>query len=340
MTFKLAPKLKVETRFLENGHREYTVTTSLLDQTGVLQGQGIGSCSTLESKYRYRNQQRTCPTCGQPAIMKSKFGKGGWYCNPKKNGCGANFPLENVEIESQDIGKTENPDIADVYNTCLKMAKKRSFVDASLTVTGASDIFTQDLEETLPEAQVISEEETEPPAAEMDQMVVIPPKKTVKVEMPSKSDEIGGSENFVDRIKRNVAAEKQQSKPAPVDIPPVEIMKLGDVATADGWAHVIQEVIGEYGEDSVEAGILTSVDPEELQRLAIILKPVKLVVDDGKAILRLAASLLNPLIIPDLKVYIDQCENAVKDKGITWNEAHWANYFAYFAKQKQLKKSE
>jgi len=182
----------------------------------------------------------------------------------------------------------------------------------------------------------------EPPATEMDQIFEeVSPKKTVKVEMPPKSEEIGGSENFVDRIKRNLAAQKQPTPPAAaLEILPVEIMQLGDVATADGWAHVIQEVIAEYGEDSVEAGILTSVDPEELQRLAIILKPVKLVVDDGKAILRLAASLLNPLIIADLKVYIDQCEQAVKDKGITWNEAHWANYFAYFAKQKQLKKSE
>jgi hypothetical protein len=39
----------------------------------------------------------------------------------------------------------ENPDIADVYNTVLKMAKKRAHVDATLTVTGAADLFTQDL---------------------------------------------------------------------------------------------------------------------------------------------------------------------------------------------------
>jgi len=39
----------------------------------------------------------------------------------------------------------ENPDIADVYNTVKKMAKKRAHVDATLTVTGAADLFTQDL---------------------------------------------------------------------------------------------------------------------------------------------------------------------------------------------------
>jgi hypothetical protein len=44
-------------------------------------------------------------------------------------------------------GKVENPDIADQYNTVLKMAKKRSVVDATLTVTAASDVFEQDLDE-------------------------------------------------------------------------------------------------------------------------------------------------------------------------------------------------
>ena len=39
---------------------------------------------------------------------------------------------------------------ADVANTVLKIGKKRSLVDGILTVTGASDIFTQDIED-LPE---------------------------------------------------------------------------------------------------------------------------------------------------------------------------------------------
>lgn len=36
---------------------------------------------------------------------------------------------------------------ADMYNTVLKMAKKRAFVDAILTCTAASDCFTQDIED-------------------------------------------------------------------------------------------------------------------------------------------------------------------------------------------------
>jgi hypothetical protein len=41
----------------------------------------------------------------------------------------------------------ENPNIADVYNTVLKMAKKRAHVDATITACAASDIFTQDVED-------------------------------------------------------------------------------------------------------------------------------------------------------------------------------------------------
>jgi hypothetical protein len=46
--------------------------------------------------------------------------------------------------------KVEHDNPADYYNTCLKMAKKRAHVDAILTATAASDIFTQDIED-MPE---------------------------------------------------------------------------------------------------------------------------------------------------------------------------------------------
>jgi hypothetical protein len=42
---------------------------------------------------------------------------------------------------------------ADLANTILKMAKKRALIDAVLTATAASDIFTQDIEDLPPEYQ-------------------------------------------------------------------------------------------------------------------------------------------------------------------------------------------
>ena len=106
-TFRLVPEYVIETINMDGGHREYIVRCRLLHApTGRFQGEGVGSCSTMEKKYRYRSE----------------------WANGKKS-------------------QVENPDIADTYNTVLKMAKKRSHVDAILTATAASDIFTQDLED-------------------------------------------------------------------------------------------------------------------------------------------------------------------------------------------------
>jgi hypothetical protein len=79
--------------------------------------------------------------------MKSKYDDDKWYCNPKKGGCGAKINFNDPRIENQQHGKIENPDIADTYNTVLKMAKKRAYVDATITAAAASDMFTQDMED-------------------------------------------------------------------------------------------------------------------------------------------------------------------------------------------------
>ena len=110
--FHLVPSYQVETEKFGKGHRAYTVTCSLRSRdTEKEVGYGVGLCSTLESKYRYRNE---------------------WHDNQKT--------------------KVENTDIADVWNTCLKMAKKRAFVDAVKSTTAASDVFTQDVEDFAPSA--------------------------------------------------------------------------------------------------------------------------------------------------------------------------------------------
>ncbi len=148
MMFRLIPTFE-ETRVeLPNGHVEYRIKCVLLTPSGLVAGQGSGSCSTLESKYRYRNEARKCPSCGKEAIIKGKeeYG-GGWLCFKKKDGCGAKFAQDDKAITDQVAGKIENPDIADVYNTVLKMAQKRAQIDATLRATAASGIFTQDVED-------------------------------------------------------------------------------------------------------------------------------------------------------------------------------------------------
>ena len=111
-------------------------------------GQGIGSCNSWEKKYRYRKGERTCPNCGQPAIIKGKaeYG-GGWLCFAKKGGCGHKYQDGDPTIEGQPAGQVKNPDAADVVNTIDKMAQKRALVAAVLIAVNASEMYTQDVED-------------------------------------------------------------------------------------------------------------------------------------------------------------------------------------------------
>jgi hypothetical protein len=129
-------------------------------------GTGLGSCSTWESKYRWRESQRKCPTCGASAIIKGKeeYG-GGWLCWKKKDGCGAKFAEIDAKITEQATGRVENPDILDTVNTVLKMAKKRAKIDAVIGVTRSSGLFTQDMEDlppapAAPEPAIVTEAKT------------------------------------------------------------------------------------------------------------------------------------------------------------------------------------
>lgn len=149
LTFRLSPTYTVTKTELGGGHREYEIRCTLTHiPSGRVFGEGVGICSTHESKYRYRKAERLCPACGKAAIIKGKeeFG-GGWLCFKKKEGCGAKFKDDDESITSQQAGRVDNPDVADVYNTVLKIGKKRAHVDAVLTATAASDIFAQDLED-------------------------------------------------------------------------------------------------------------------------------------------------------------------------------------------------
>lgn len=128
---------------------DYEVTCVLVHKgSGTIVGEGMGSCNSYESKYRYRDQSRKCPACGKETIIKGKeeYG-GGWLCFAKKGGCGAKFADTDKAIVGQSVGKISNPDIADIKNTILKMAKKRAKIDATIAATRSSGIFTQDLED-------------------------------------------------------------------------------------------------------------------------------------------------------------------------------------------------
>jgi hypothetical protein len=109
------------------GEVHYRVKYKILSPSGQLLGIGLGECSAQEEKYAWRR-----PVCAEEFDVTPE--------NQRR----VKFKNWQGRTEKQQQVRT-NP--ADVRNTILKMAKKRAMVDAVLTVTAASDIFTQDIED-------------------------------------------------------------------------------------------------------------------------------------------------------------------------------------------------
>lgn len=158
LMFQLADDYQIEQTDLPGDHREYRVKCTLTHKgSGIVQGSGYGICSTMESKYRYR--VGPMEFTGKPVPPeywnngRDQKVLGGKGYTAKKN------PDTGMWEIAKRGEKVENPDIADTYNTVLKMACKRALVHATLNTTAASDIFAQDLEDT-PSAQPTA---TEPP---------------------------------------------------------------------------------------------------------------------------------------------------------------------------------
>lgn len=149
--FRCVPRYTIEEKIEDwnTGLFFYRFRCEIVTQADRLTvAEGVGSCSTYESRYRWRNADRTCPACGKAAIIKGKAEYGGGYlCFKKKDGCGAKFADNDPAITDQPTGRVQNPDLCDQANTVLKMAKKRALVDASISLARCSDIFTQDAED-------------------------------------------------------------------------------------------------------------------------------------------------------------------------------------------------
>lgn len=168
MTFRLAPRYEISRHELSGGHREYEVTCSIYSViSGKFLGAGTGNCSTLESKYRYRTGPVE-PTGRQVPRKYWDLRKSNPEAVQKAIG-GPGYAVKKINGRWEIVRKgerVENPDPADCWNTVKKMAKKRAFVDAILTVTAASDIFTQDLEDETPPPSSPPAPEPEPPSQE------------------------------------------------------------------------------------------------------------------------------------------------------------------------------
>ena len=150
-----------------------------LTRNGILMGEGIGSCNSWESKYRWRwVQEDQLPTGLDKAKTVSRGGRisefefainkaetGGKYGKPAaywqafkdaiERGTAACImkPMKNKpngerawEMDST-VFRVPNPEIFDQVNTCQKMSQKRALIAGVLIATNASEFFTQDVED-------------------------------------------------------------------------------------------------------------------------------------------------------------------------------------------------
>ncbi|MBT9151452.1 MAG: hypothetical protein DDT40_01647 [candidate division WS2 bacterium] len=154
LTFKLVPVLEMEEKDVWHptikGHKEYVSNVKLYTRSGLYLGCGIGSCSTMENKYRFQKAEveiTDLPVPNQYWGLRGKNPEGALNLLGGKGFLPHKLDDGRWVIAIVQKDKVENTSPADDYNTCRKISKKRGLIDAVLTVTGASDIFTQDIED-------------------------------------------------------------------------------------------------------------------------------------------------------------------------------------------------
>lgn len=120
-----------ETMDIEKDFYDVTYKVSVRDKQGVTISECEGSCNTYEDNYHFRREKKPKPT---KEVEDKK----------KSEGVGRNRQF-NGQRERQE--RVENTNKIGKKNTIQKMAQKRAYVWAVLNATGASEFFTQDVED-------------------------------------------------------------------------------------------------------------------------------------------------------------------------------------------------
>ena len=112
---------------------KYVVRADITHVSGVRIGSGVGSCTTDESKYKYR--WLTADKLRDMGYTEAQIGE--LLKREMSARRGGHFTVYRIR----------NPEILDLDNTILKMASKRAEVDATLSLPGVSGVFTQDIDQ-------------------------------------------------------------------------------------------------------------------------------------------------------------------------------------------------
>ena len=132
MAFNLSYRAEIETAIedWDKGLFYYRILTYFTNSRGQHVGTGVGSANSMETRYAIRwAYESDVPKDVDKATLKSRTKQG-------RNGPYTQYAMP-LPIDEK----------ATIVNTLQKMAKKRSFVDGILSITGASRIFTQDVED-------------------------------------------------------------------------------------------------------------------------------------------------------------------------------------------------
>lgn len=269
---------------------DYTYKCSVKTKHGQLLAQCEGNCNSMEAKFGYVwVPQNELPQGVDVSRLKSRVqGKklsefsfaidkretGGQYGKPaeywqmwqeaiesgrakkviKKSKAGKD--MDAWELDDQvTLYRTVNPDVIGMKNTIMKMAQKRAFVGAILLATGASEYFTQDIEDMEFGGRIYSDEN------HIEDAVVIEEVKNPAPE-PTKQPK---AEKKAPAPKVEKFADKEEEAPAP---PPVHTgrQSLSDAGFQKALARI------EAGESDVidklrETFVLTPAQDQKLNEI-------------------------------------------------------------------------
>ncbi|MGP0583667.1 hypothetical protein [Paenibacillus timonensis] len=125
-------KNKTEERDFETGYYRVEFTLQMVHRSsGIVVGDGVGECSTFESKYRYRwvNENKVPRHLVKEDLLYED--KDVWENGQKTGKTYKQYRIPNEDLHSQ-------------WNTVLKMAYKRAYVGLTMQCTRSSGIFTQE----------------------------------------------------------------------------------------------------------------------------------------------------------------------------------------------------
>lgn len=220
--YSITVKDREENADKETGYYRAIVTVALAHRrTGVVVAEGVGEANTMEGRYRWR----WVPDWKLPkGIDKSNL-----HCEERKSKKGEKYLMYRME----------NEDPWALWNTVLKMAKKRALVDAALSATRSSGLFTQDMEdlqEWAEEGQVIDAEIVTPPTIKAEEPK---PKTTPKKQAPPASKQRTPEQQA--QASQQPAGAKELTEEQKKYL--AELKRIGDTYKAQGLTE--EEIIAE-----------------------------------------------------------------------------------------------